>query len=108
MGDGGIAPPFLTLAPHGSEWSVSRPDCYTGGKSPRYLMDTGLGGYRAGSDAVEITKLTYPCRESNPGPSSTWTVATPTEVSRFHKNVVLIISGKTKLKFEKKKKGTLF
>jgi hypothetical protein len=32
-GSAGIAPPFLSSALHGGEWSVSRPECFTPWKS---------------------------------------------------------------------------
>jgi hypothetical protein len=67
MGSGCTAPPFLTSALDGSEWSPSRPGRFTPGK--RAPSTNWLGRWvdpRAGLDAIEKNKI-LPCRESNPG-----------------------------------------
>jgi hypothetical protein len=47
-----MAPPFLTSALDGAEWSVSHTGCFTQGKTRRYLLDEKLGGSqgRSGSN----------------------------------------------------------
>jgi hypothetical protein len=63
-GSGGIAPPFLTSALDGGEWSASRLGTHCIG---------GWVGPRAGLDAVKKRKILY-SPESNPGrPSSHYT-----------------------------------
>jgi hypothetical protein len=67
-GSGGIAPPFLTSALNGGEWSASRPCHFT-------PVDRALGthwirgwvGPTSGLDAMEKRKIFSPCRKSNPG-----------------------------------------
>jgi hypothetical protein len=67
MGSGGIAPPFLTLALDGDEWSAPRPGRFTPGeRSPGNHWIGGCVGSRASVDAVEKRKILQ-CRESNPG-----------------------------------------
>jgi hypothetical protein len=65
-GSGGIAPPFLTSALDGGEWSASRPGHFTPGE---IATDTHwIGGWvdrRVGLDAVENRKI-LSCRESDP------------------------------------------
>jgi hypothetical protein len=68
MGSGGIAPPFLTSALDGGEWSASRPCRFNSGEEA--LVNHWIGGWvgpRAGLDAVEKRKILH-CRKSNPGP----------------------------------------
>jgi hypothetical protein len=67
-GSGGIAPPFLTLVRDGGEWSTSRPCCSTlGHKAPGTYLTGGWVGLRASLDAMGKRKISYICRESNPG-----------------------------------------
>jgi hypothetical protein len=73
---GGIAPPFMTSALGGVEWSASRPGLLT-------HVDGGLGshwigghvGPIAGLDAVEKRKISCVCRESNSDSSAVHPVA---------------------------------
>jgi hypothetical protein len=53
-GNGGIAPPFLTSALDGGEWS--------GGRSPEYHWIGGWVGSRAGLDAAEKREISCPCQ----------------------------------------------
>jgi hypothetical protein len=67
-GSGGIAPPFLTSALDGGEWSASRPGRFT----PKKKVTGGhwIGGWvgpRAVLDAVEKKKISCSCRERIPG-----------------------------------------
>jgi hypothetical protein len=63
---GGMAPPFLTSALDGREWSASRLSSFTPGeRGRRYPL--GWVGLRAGLDIMEKRKISYPCRESNRG-----------------------------------------
>jgi hypothetical protein len=48
---------FLTLVLVGGDWSASRPDRFTPGKSCRYPFDRKLGGPNAGLDDVEKRKF---------------------------------------------------
>jgi hypothetical protein len=53
---GGIAPPFLTSALDGGEWSASRPGHFTAGETaPDTPLIGGWVGPRTGMDAVEIS-----------------------------------------------------
>jgi hypothetical protein len=87
MRSGGIAPPFLTSALEGGEWSDSRPCRFNAGKSaPGTHWIGGWVGPRAGLDAMEkINILRLPGIE--PGPSSPYPVAIPTELSRVDKKM---------------------
>jgi hypothetical protein len=58
MGDGGVAPPFLTSSLDG-KWSATRLGCFTPGE--------GAPGTRLGLYAVEKRIISHLCRESNPG-----------------------------------------
>jgi hypothetical protein len=60
-----IAPPFLTLALDGCEWSASRPGSGERTHGTHYVG--GWVGPIAGLDAVEWRKISWPCWESNPG-----------------------------------------
>jgi hypothetical protein len=54
---GVIAPPFVTLALDGGEWSASLPCCFTPqGKSPRYPLDRSLGGAHSWSGCFGVEK----------------------------------------------------
>jgi hypothetical protein len=65
MGSEGIAPPFLTSAQEGGEWSASRPCRFKPGKrAPDTPWMRRWVGLRAGLDAVKRKILHY--RESNP------------------------------------------
>jgi hypothetical protein len=66
-GSGGIAPPFLTSALVGCEWSAARLCRFTPGeRAPGTHWIRGCVGPRAGLDAVEKRQM-FHCRESNPG-----------------------------------------
>jgi hypothetical protein len=67
LGSGGIAPPVLTSALDGGEWSASQPGRFTPGKiAPGTHCRGEWVGFRAGLDAVEKrTKL--PFQESKAG-----------------------------------------
>jgi hypothetical protein len=68
MGSGGTSPPFLTSALDGREWSASR----AGRFYPRQIaLGThwigGWVGMKPSLDAIEKTKKSVSCWESNPG-----------------------------------------
>jgi hypothetical protein len=66
-GGGGVAPPFLTSALDGSEWSASRPCRFTPGERAPGTHWIGCWvGLSPGLDAVEKRKILH-CGESNPG-----------------------------------------
>jgi hypothetical protein len=53
-GSEGIAPPFLTSALDGGEWSISSPGCFTPReRAPVVHWVGGWMGPRAGRDAVD-------------------------------------------------------
>jgi hypothetical protein len=82
MGNGGIAPTFLTSALDGDKWSATRPRCITPGERARGThWIGGWVGPRAGLDAVGMRKYSFPCQESNPRPFNTSAVTVPTELS---------------------------
>jgi hypothetical protein len=54
MGNGGIAPPFLTSTLGGGEWSASCPG--PGQRAPSTDLLGGCGGPRVGLEAVEKRK----------------------------------------------------
>jgi hypothetical protein len=67
MGNGGLAPPFLTLALDGCEWSVSRPGCFI----PREIAAGthwvgGWVGPRTGMNAVEKREYLDPTGNRTP------------------------------------------
>jgi hypothetical protein len=66
-GSEGIAPPFLTPALDGGEWSDSRPDRFTleEGTPGTHWLGSWVG-LEAGMDAMEERQILH-CRESNPG-----------------------------------------
>jgi hypothetical protein len=81
MGSEGITPPFLTWALNGDQWSASRPGRFAlRGKNPQYPLGIWVGS-RAGLDVLENTKI-LPLPGIEPRPSSQWSVAIPTELSR--------------------------
>jgi hypothetical protein len=83
-GSGGIAPPFLTSALHGAEWSTSRPGpSILEEKSPRYPLDRRLGGPQSRSGRCGVDKNTLPLPGIEPWLSSPKPVAIPTELSRL-------------------------
>jgi hypothetical protein len=66
MGSGGVAPPFLTSALDGGEWSASRPARFTPGeRAPGTHWITDWVGPRAGLDTAKKREISCPCRESN-------------------------------------------
>jgi hypothetical protein len=64
----GIAPPFLTSVLDGGEWSASRSGRFIPGEgaSGTHWMG-GWVGPRAGLDRVKKSKISFSCRELNPG-----------------------------------------
>jgi hypothetical protein len=67
-GYGGKAPPFLTSAVGGGEWSASRPCYFTAGEIAHGTqIIEGWVGPRAGLNAVECSKISFPCSELNRG-----------------------------------------
>jgi hypothetical protein len=48
---------FLTSAPDGDEWSMSRPDRFTIGNELRHPLNRSLGRPRAGVDVSEKRKV---------------------------------------------------
>lgn len=58
MGSGGIAPPFLTFALDGSEWSA-----VPMGIEPQYPLDRGLGGPQSQSGHWKKEKFLAPDRD---------------------------------------------
>jgi hypothetical protein len=69
MGLWRYTPPFLTSALGGGEWSASHPDRFNPWKSAatRTHWLGGWVGSRADLDAVKKRKISFPCREANPG-----------------------------------------
>jgi hypothetical protein len=65
---GGIAPPFLTLALDGDEWSASRLGRFTPGKNPGYPLNRRLNGpqSRCGYCGLEEKSLA-PAGNRTPG-----------------------------------------
>jgi hypothetical protein len=62
-GSGGVAPPFLTSALDGGEWSASRHGHFTPGeRAPNTHCIGGWMGTRAGLDALTQRKISCPCR----------------------------------------------
>jgi hypothetical protein len=67
MGDGDVAPPFLTLALDGCEWLASCPSCFSSWeRAPSTHWTGGWEGSRVGMDALEKRKTSRPCWELNP------------------------------------------
>jgi hypothetical protein len=67
----GIAPPFLTTALDGGEWSSSRPNPFTPGEVEPGTH--GIGTWvspRADVDTMEEKEISYSFWESNPGRSA--------------------------------------
>jgi hypothetical protein len=66
-GSGGIAPPFLTSALDGDEWSASRPGRFTlRGNCPRYPLDRRLGGPQSRSGHYGEEKNLTPAGNRTP------------------------------------------
>jgi hypothetical protein len=65
MGSGGIAPPFLSSALDGGEWSASRPGRFALGE--RALGTHWIGGWVGPRAGVAVDKRKMSCRGSNPG-----------------------------------------
>jgi hypothetical protein len=67
MGSGGIAPSFLSWTLVGGEWSASRPGRSAQGERAYGSNRVGLWvGLRAGLDALEKVKITFPSWELKP------------------------------------------
>jgi hypothetical protein len=65
---GGIAPPFLTTAIDGTEWSASRPYCFNPGETPLPPGTHWVGGWVGVRASLDVMKdKSFSCRESNPG-----------------------------------------
>jgi hypothetical protein len=75
-GSGGIAPPFLTSALDGGEWSASRPGRYIPGKKPLVSIE-----YEAGWAPVLV--LTLWSREKSIAPAVNRTPVFQPEVRRY-------------------------
>jgi hypothetical protein len=68
LGSGSIAPPFLTSAVDGGEWSAHVPAVLAARKEPPCtLCIVGWVGPIAGLDAVEYRTISCTCRKRNPG-----------------------------------------
>jgi hypothetical protein len=79
----GIAPPLLTSALDGGEWSASRPSRFIPGEralSTNWMV--GWVGPSVGLDAVEKKKILH-CREPNPGRPARSPFLIPTRLSRL-------------------------
>jgi hypothetical protein len=63
LGSGGIAPPFLTSALDGGDWSASRPGRFTPGTQCLW----GCLGPTSGLETLEKRNISCPCLELNPG-----------------------------------------
>jgi hypothetical protein len=73
---GGIAPPFLTSALDGGEWSASHPCYFTARETAHGTHCTGgRVGHRDGLDVMEKRKISCPYRETNLDPSVAQPVA---------------------------------
>jgi hypothetical protein len=84
MGDGAIAPPFLTSTLVGGEWSISRPGLFTPWE--RTSETHCIGGCLApepGSRRCGVEKNLFSLPGIEPRPLSQWSVAVPTELSRL-------------------------
>jgi hypothetical protein len=63
-----MAQSFLTLALAGGEWSASRPSRFTVGETaPGTYWIGGWLGPRDSPNSVGKRRISYPCRQSNPG-----------------------------------------
>jgi hypothetical protein len=70
MGNGGIAPPFLTSPLDGGNWSASPPCSFTRGELAGGTHC--IGGWvaaRVRLDAMKKRRILFTCQESNPGSS---------------------------------------
>jgi hypothetical protein len=68
LGSGSIAPPFLTLALAGGQWSVWYTGHFTSrDKSPSYSLCRSLVGPKNRSGHCEEEKDLCPCQKLNPG-----------------------------------------
>lgn len=56
----------------GSDWSTSRPSQFTPGKDRGNHPKGDWMGPTAGLDDLKKKRVSYPCRDSNPGSSSPW------------------------------------
>jgi hypothetical protein len=77
-----MAPPFLTSAQGGDEWSASRPGLFIPQRDrPRYPLDRRLDGPQSRSRRCGAEKNLAPAGIRNPAVQP---VAIPTELSRLH------------------------
>jgi hypothetical protein len=96
-GSGGIAPPFLTSALDGGEWSASRPCCFIPGeRAPSTHSIGGWVGPRVGLHTVEKRNILH-CQESNLGhlaccytDQAVPTPHTAPTLYKFETNIVLL------------------
>jgi hypothetical protein len=66
-----MAPPFLTSALDGGDWSASRPwDFTTAGTAPEALCMCRVLGSRVDLDVIDERKISYPYQELNPNSST--------------------------------------
>jgi hypothetical protein len=71
----------------GDEWSASRPSSFTpGDRAPGTQSVGGWVGHRAGLEAMEGEKISFPSRDSNSGFPVCSLLAIPTELSRLLEN----------------------
>jgi hypothetical protein len=79
-----MAPPFLTSALDGAEWSGSHPGRFIPKERARGThWIRGWVGRRVGLGAVEKRRIPFPYRGIGPRLSSPKPVATPIELSRL-------------------------
>jgi hypothetical protein len=70
-GSGTVAPPFLTSALDGGEWSASRRGRFASGETAHGIhWIGGWKGRRADLDTVEQRRISLPCHKLNPGRSA--------------------------------------
>jgi hypothetical protein len=121
--NGGIAPPVLTSALVGGEWSASRPSHINPGeRAPCTHWIKGCMGTTAGLNAVAKRKISCPCHKLNPGhPAhslllyqlsypgscpSTYIQSVPCNSKKFHNKDSMPKSNKKKTSY--KHEGSIF